>query len=169
MIFDLARSPIGARLVTGGTQSCRAAVVETLRDAGALVVAARAAVPSKPNPRRALHCMPFDLSTAEVVQRGRHSVLQQLGGTTSPPVNVLGVPTRRAVDSRLSTDIAWAKELNQNLCPQFVSIAPWLLPSILFGPSARRHHPCDFDPAPSASTRSYIGPTAAAKAGTVDV
>jgi NAD(P)-dependent dehydrogenase (short-subunit alcohol dehydrogenase family) len=86
MSFDLQLANRRA-LVTGGTKGVGAAVVETLRDAGALVVAAARSVPSKPT--HGVRFISADLSTAEGVSAVAQSVLQQLGGIDIL-VNVLG-------------------------------------------------------------------------------
>ena len=74
-------------LVTGGTKGVGAAVVGTLCDAGAQVVATARSAPSQPTD--GVCFLAADLSTAEGASAVAQSVLQQLGGIDIL-VNVLG-------------------------------------------------------------------------------
>ena len=99
MTFDLQLANRRA-LVTGGTKGVGAAVVETLRDAGAQVVATARSAPSRPTD--GVRFLAADLSTAEGANAVAQSVLQQLGGIDIL-VNVLGgssAPGRRIRGAR---------------------------------------------------------------------
>jgi len=86
MTFDLQLANKRA-LVTGGTKGVGAAVAETLRNAGAQVIAtARSAPSSLPDGVRFLAA---DLSTAEGTSAVAKEVLRQLGGIDIL-INVLG-------------------------------------------------------------------------------
>jgi NAD(P)-dependent dehydrogenase (short-subunit alcohol dehydrogenase family) len=86
MTFDLQIANRRA-LVTGGTKGVGEAVVETLREAGAQVVATARSAPSRL--AEGVRFLGADLSTAEGASAVAQSVLQQLGGVDIL-VNVLG-------------------------------------------------------------------------------
>src|SRR5258706_1013517 len=126
MTFDLQLANQRA-LVTGGTKGVGAAVVETLLNAGARVMAtARSALSSPVNDVRFVAA---DLSTAEGASAVAQSVLQQLGGVDIL-VNVLGGSGAPAGGFAALDDMEWSKELNQNLLPA-VRLDRALLPSML--------------------------------------
>jgi NAD(P)-dependent dehydrogenase (short-subunit alcohol dehydrogenase family) len=124
--FDL---QLGNRraLVTGGTKGIGAAVVGTLRDAGAQIVATARSVP--PRPAEGVRFFAADLSTAEGASAVAQSVLQQLGGIDIL-VNVLGGSSAPGGGFAALDDTQWAKELNQNLMPA-VRLDRALLPSMI--------------------------------------
>jgi NAD(P)-dependent dehydrogenase (short-subunit alcohol dehydrogenase family) len=68
-------------LVTGGTKGVGAAVVETLRDAGAQVVTTARSTPARRT--EGVRSVAADLSTAEGASAVAQSALRQLAG--SPP------------------------------------------------------------------------------------
>src|SRR5258705_9513775 len=86
MSFDLQLANRRA-LVTGGTKGVGAAVVRTLCDAGAQVVATARSAPSPPTD--GVRFLAADLSTSEGASVVVQSVMQQLGGIDIL-VNVLG-------------------------------------------------------------------------------
>ena len=126
MTFDLQLANRRA-LVTGGTKGVGAAVVETLRDAGAQVVATARSAPSRP--AEGVRFLAADLSTAEGASAVAQSVLQQLGGVDIL-VNVLGGSSAPGGGFAALDDTEWSKELNQNLMPA-VRLDRALLPSMI--------------------------------------
>src|SRR3984893_2813764 len=126
MAFDL-RLAHRRALVTGGTKGVAAAVVESLRDAGAQVVATARSVPSQP--AEGVRFLPADLSTADGVSAVAQSVLQLLGGIDIL-VNVVGGSSAPGGGFAALDDSVWSKELNQNLMPA-VRLDRALLPSMV--------------------------------------
>ncbi len=116
MSFDLQLANKRA-LVTGGTKGVGAAVVRTLCDAGAHVVATARSAPSQPTDD--VRFVAADLSASEGASVVAQSVLQQLGGSSAPGGGFA------ALD-----DNEWFKELNQNLMPA-VRLDRALLPSMI--------------------------------------
>src|SRR5260370_30230485 len=78
MSFDLELIKRRA-LVTGGTKGVGAAVVETLVDAGARVLATARSVPTHPS--KGVRYIAADLSTADGCAAVAAAALEQLGGT----------------------------------------------------------------------------------------
>ncbi len=126
MTFDLQLANQRA-LVTGGTKGVGAAVVETLRDAGARVVATARSAPSRPSD--GVHYLSADLSTAEGASAVARSVLEQLGGVDIL-VNVLGGSSAPGGGFAALGDKEWVQELDHNLMPA-VRLDRALLPSML--------------------------------------
>src|SRR5258706_150091 len=126
MTFDLQLANQRA-LVTGGTKGVGAAVVETLRDAGARVVATARSAPSRPSD--GVHYLSADLSTAEGASAVASSVLEQLGGVDIL-VNVLGGSSAPGGGFAALGDQEWVRELDHNLMPA-VRLDRALLPSML--------------------------------------
>jgi len=126
MSFDLDLATHRA-LVTGGTKGVGAAVVETLREAGAHVLAAARSIPARRT--EGMHYIAADLSTLEGTSAVAHSVLQQLGGIDIL-VNVLGGSSAPGGGFAELNDVEWSKELNQNLMPA-VRLDRALLPSMI--------------------------------------
>ena len=126
MTFDLQLANQRA-LVTGGTKGVGAAVVETLRDAGARVVATARSAPSRPSD--GVHYLSADLSTAEGASAVARSVLEQLGGVDIL-VNVLGGSSAPGGGFAALGDKEWVQELYHNLMPA-VRLDRALLPSML--------------------------------------
>src|SRR5258705_13987207 len=126
MTFDLELAHRRA-LVTGGTKGVGAAVVETLRDAGAQVVATARSAPSRP--AQGVRFLAGDLSTAEGVSAVARSVMQLLGGVDIL-VNVLGSSSAPGGGFAALDDLQWSRELDQNLMPA-VRLDSALLPSMI--------------------------------------
>jgi NAD(P)-dependent dehydrogenase (short-subunit alcohol dehydrogenase family) len=126
MSFDLQLAHRRA-LVTGGTKGIGAAVVATLLEAGAQIVATARSAP--PRPAAGVRFLAADLSTAEGVSALAQSVLQQLGGIDIL-VNVLGGSSAPGGGFAALDDTQWSKELNQNLMPA-VRLDRALLPSMI--------------------------------------
>jgi NAD(P)-dependent dehydrogenase (short-subunit alcohol dehydrogenase family) len=114
-------------LVTGGTRGIGAAVVETLLEAGAQVVAAARSAPSQPADH--LRFVVADLSTVDGARAAAQSVLQQLGGIDIL-VNVVGGSSAPGGGFAALDDEEWSKELNQNLMPA-VRLDRALLPTMI--------------------------------------
>jgi NAD(P)-dependent dehydrogenase (short-subunit alcohol dehydrogenase family) len=126
MSFDLQLADRRA-LVTGGTKGIGAAVVRTLVEAGARVVATARAAPSRPI--EGMRFLAADLSTAEGATAVAQSVLQQLGGIDIL-VNVLGGSSAPGGGFAALDDTQWSKELSQNLMPA-VRLDRAFLPSMI--------------------------------------
>jgi NAD(P)-dependent dehydrogenase (short-subunit alcohol dehydrogenase family) len=114
-------------LVTAGTKGVGAAVVETLRDAGAQVMTTARSVPARRS--EGVRYLAADLSTPEGASSVAQSVLQQLGGIDIL-VNVLGGSSAPGGGFAALNDTEWSKELNQNLMPA-VRLDRDLLPSMI--------------------------------------
>jgi NAD(P)-dependent dehydrogenase (short-subunit alcohol dehydrogenase family) len=125
MSFDLELSSRRA-LVTGGTKGIGAAVVETLRDAGAQVLTTARSIPARRT--EGVLYIAADLSTLEGASAVAQSALQQLGGIDIL-VNVLGGSNAPGGGFAALDDGEWSKELNQNLMPA-VRLDRALLPSM---------------------------------------
>jgi NAD(P)-dependent dehydrogenase (short-subunit alcohol dehydrogenase family) len=125
MSFDLELTSQRA-LVTGGTKGIGAAVVETLRNAGAQVLTTARSIPARRT--EGVHYIAADLSTLEGASAVAQSALQQLGGIDIL-VNVLGGSNAPGGGFAALDDGEWSKELNQNLMPA-VRLDRALLPSM---------------------------------------
>lgn len=130
MSFDLELTGRRA-LVTAGTKGIGAAVVDALRNAGAIVVATARAIPAEA--RTGVHYIAADITTAAGCAIVAQGVLDRLGGIDIL-VNVLGGSSAPAGGFAALDDEAWAKELDWNLMPA-VRLDRALLPSM---PTARR-------------------------------
>ena len=126
MNFDLDLADRRA-VVTGGTKGVGAAVVQTLREAGAQVLAAARSAPDRM--AEGAGFVAADLSTAEGVQALARSVLEQFGGVDIL-VNVFGGSSAPAGGFATLDDAEWSKELNRNLMSA-VRLDRALLPSML--------------------------------------
>src|ERR1700757_3357479 len=101
-------------LVTGATKGVGAAVVETLRDAEAHVLATARSAPSRL--ADGVRFLAADLSTAEGASAVAQSVLRQFGGVDIL-VNVLGGSSAPGGGFAALDDTEWSTALNQNLMP----------------------------------------------------
>ena len=126
MNFDLELADRRA-LVTGGTKGVGAAVVETLRDAGARVLVTARSAPVQT--AEGVGFVAADLSTAEGVHAVMRSVLERFGGIDIL-VNVFGGSSAPGGGFAALDDAQWSKELNQNLMSA-VRLDRALLPSML--------------------------------------
>jgi NAD(P)-dependent dehydrogenase (short-subunit alcohol dehydrogenase family) len=126
MSFDVDLTTCRA-LVTGGTKGVGAAVVESLRDAGAQVLTSARSIPARRT--ESVRYIAADLSTLEGATAVAQSVLQQLGGIDIL-VNVLGGSSAPGGGFAALDDEEWSKELNQNLMPA-VRLDRALLPSMI--------------------------------------
>lgn len=111
MSFDLELKGRRA-LVTGGTKGVGAAVVATLADAGAIVLATARKVPDRGVP--GVHHVAADLTTAEGCDAVAKAVHEHLGGIDIV-VNVLGGSNSPGGGFAVLGDAEWTQELNQNL------------------------------------------------------
>jgi NAD(P)-dependent dehydrogenase (short-subunit alcohol dehydrogenase family) len=126
MIFDLDLANRRA-LVTGGTKGVGAAVVETLREAGATVLAA-----ARSRPDRApdgVHYVAADLTTAEGCAAVVRAAVDRLGGVDIL-VNVLGGSSAPAGGFAALDDDIWRRELDWNLMAA-VRLDRALLPAMI--------------------------------------
>jgi NAD(P)-dependent dehydrogenase (short-subunit alcohol dehydrogenase family) len=114
-------------LVTGGTKGVGAAVVEVLRDAGAIVLTTARSLPSQPT--EGVRYIAADLSTADGCATVAKAVLRQLGGVDII-VDVLGGSSAPCGGFAVLDDAQWWKALNQNLMPA-VRLDRALLPSMI--------------------------------------
>ena len=126
MNFDLGLADRRS-LVTGGTKGVGAAVVETLRDAGARVLATARSAPAKT--AEGVGFVAADLSTAAGVDALARAALKELGGIDIL-VNVLGGSSAPSGGFAALDDAEWSKELNRNLMSA-VRLDRALLPSML--------------------------------------
>lgn len=126
MSFDLELANRRA-LVTGGTKGVGAAVVETLRGAGAQVIAIARAAPERPS--EGVRYLAADLSTAAGASAVADAALKHLGGVDIL-INVLGGSSAPGGGFAALDDAQWSKELNQNLMPA-VRLDRALLPSMI--------------------------------------
>jgi NAD(P)-dependent dehydrogenase (short-subunit alcohol dehydrogenase family) len=126
MSFDLQLRRRRA-LVTGGTRGVGKAVVETLRSAGAQVVATGRLLPAQPF--EGVHYVASDLSTEDGCAAVANSVMAQLGGVDIV-VNVVGGSSAPAGGFAALDETVWWQELNQNLMPA-VRLDRALLPSMI--------------------------------------
>lgn len=114
-------------LVTGGTKGVGAAVVESLRTAGVMVVATARSVPDTA-PDGIIY-IAADLTTAEGCRAVADAVLNSLGGIDII-VNVLGGSSAPGGGFATLNDDEWDAAINQNLMPA-VRIDRALLPSMI--------------------------------------
>lgn len=126
MSFDLELKNRRA-LVTGSTRGIGAAVVKTLLEAGAQVVATARSAPSRPVD--GVHYLAADLSTAEGARVVAQSVLQQLKGIDIL-INVLGGSSAPGGGFAVLDDAEWSRELNLNLMSA-VRLDRALLPTMI--------------------------------------
>lgn len=126
MSFDLGLAGRRA-LVTGGTKGVGAAVVKTLLDAGARVVATARSLPQDP-PDGAVY-IAADVTTAEGCAVVAAETLARLGGLDIL-VNVLGGSTSPPGGFAALGDDEWQAELDLNLMPA-VRLDRALLPAML--------------------------------------
>lgn len=126
MSFDLDLTARRA-LVTAGTKGVGAAVVETLRDAGAQVMTTARSIPARRT--EGVRYLAADLSTPEGASAVAQAMLQQLGGIDIL-VNVLGGSSAPDGGFAALDDTEWSKELSQNLMPA-VRLDRDLLPSMI--------------------------------------
>lgn len=126
MSFDLAIAGRRA-LVTAGTKGVGAAVVKTLTEAGAKVVATARTVPDK-SPE-GLQYVAADITTADGCAAVARGVLDRLGGVDII-VNVLGGSSAPPGGFAALGDDEWLRELNLNLMPA-VRLDRALLPSMI--------------------------------------
>jgi NAD(P)-dependent dehydrogenase (short-subunit alcohol dehydrogenase family) len=113
--------------VTGGTRGIGAAVVESLRNAGARVVTTARSLPGTPT--QGVHYVAADLATAEGCALAAESVLTRLG-VIDIAVHVVGGSTAPAGGFAALDDAAWCTALNQNLMSA-VRLDRALLPSMI--------------------------------------
>ncbi len=99
-------------LVTGGTKGIGAAVVRSLREAGAAVMAAARSAPV--HPIESVSYVSADLTTAQGAQSVAQAVLDRWGGI-DVLVHVLGGSSAPAGGFAVLDDAQWADALNQNL------------------------------------------------------
>src|SRR5436190_19918639 len=111
MTFDLDLASRRA-LVTGGTKGVGAAVVETLREAGATVLAAARSVPDRAPD--GVHHVAADLTTAEGCAAVVRAAEDRLGGVDIL-VNVLGGSSAPAGGFAALDDEIWRRERASNL------------------------------------------------------
>lgn len=102
-------------LVTGGTKGVGAAVVHSLLEAGARVIAAARSVPEDTSHDDLIY-VPSDLMTAKGCADLAQATLKQLGGI-DVIVNVLGGSSAPGGGFAALNDEAWTKEIDQNLMP----------------------------------------------------
>lgn len=126
MPFDLDLAGRRA-LVTGSTRGVGAAVVRTLLDAGATVLATARSVPD-PAPNGA-HYIAADLTVAAGCAAVVRAVTDRLGGIDIL-VNVLGGSSAPGGGFAALDDDAWRRELDQNLMPA-VRLDRALLPAMI--------------------------------------
>lgn len=126
MSFDLQLTGMRA-LVTGGARGVGAAVVQSLAEMNAQVVAVARSLPKQLVDK--VHYVAADLTTAEGVRHTSESVLQHLGGIDIL-VNVVGGSSAPSGGFAALDDAEWAKELDLNLMSA-VRLDRVLLPSMI--------------------------------------
>lgn len=126
MSFDLEIAGRRA-LVTGGTKGVGAAVVESLRKAGVIVLATARSVPQ--TAPAGVSYLAADLTTAEGCEAVAASVRERLGGVDFI-VNVLGGSSAPAGGFAALSDHEWETAFGQNLMPA-VRIDRALLPPMI--------------------------------------
>ncbi len=126
MSFDLELNGRRA-LVAGGTKDVGAAVVETLRAAGAKIVAAARSVPdSAPD---GVSYVAADLTTAEGCQAVIDAAFERLGGVDIL-INIIGGSTAPGGGFAVLDDGEWTSALNMNLMSA-VRIDRGVIPSMI--------------------------------------
>ena len=126
MSFDLQLEGMRA-LVTGGARGVGAAVVRTLVEEGAEVVAVARSLPSKPV--EGARYLTADLSTAEGALLVAGSAREHLGGVDIL-INVVGGSSSPSGGFAALDDVHWWNELNQNLLSA-IRMDRALLPSMI--------------------------------------
>lgn len=126
MSFDLGLAGKRA-LVTGGTKGVGQAVVSTLLDNGASVMAAARGIPD--GARAGLHWVRADLMTAQGCADLAAAAMATLGGIDIL-VNVLGGSSAPGGGFAALSDDIWQSELDQNLMPA-VRLDRALLPGMI--------------------------------------
>lgn len=126
MSFDLQLAGRRA-LVTGGTKGVGAAVVQTLCEAGAQVIATARAVPT--NAAEGLRYIAADLTSADGAAAVARSVLEHWG-SVDILVNLVGGSSAPGGGFAALDDAQWTRELDQNLMPA-VRLDRALLPAML--------------------------------------
>ena len=111
MSFDLQLTGRRA-LVTGGTRGVGAALVGTLAEAGARVVATALSLPR--NAVAGVHYVVADMSTAQGARQAAEAALRQWGGIDIL-VNVVGGSSAPAGGFAALDDEHWSRELELNL------------------------------------------------------
>lgn len=125
MSFDLQLE--GARvLVTAGTRGVGGAVVDTLTQLGARVVASARSIPARAD---RVHYLVADLATAAGAQHAAKAALDHLGGIDIL-VNVLGGSSAPAGGFLALDDAEWSKALDLNLMSA-VRLDRALLPTMI--------------------------------------
>lgn len=114
-------------VVSGGTKGIGAAVVATLRAAGAEVIASARTAP--PSMLEGVHLVAADLSTADGCSAFASAALATLGGV-DVIVHVVGGSSAPAGGFAVLDDDAWSQALDQNLMAA-VRLDRALLPSML--------------------------------------
>jgi len=114
-------------LVTGGTKGVGAAVVQSLQNAGAQVMATARSMPAQPVAD--VVYVTADLSTADGAADVAQAVFGRWGGVDIL-VNVLGGSSAPGGGFAALDDAQWADALNQNLMPA-VRLDRALLPAML--------------------------------------
>jgi len=114
-------------LVTGGTRGVGAAVVESLRNAGVVIVATARSVPERS--RQGVVYVAANLTTADGCKTVADAVLGHLGGIDIV-VHVLGGSNAPAGGFASLDDQEWEAAINQNLMPA-VRLDRALLPSMI--------------------------------------
>jgi NAD(P)-dependent dehydrogenase (short-subunit alcohol dehydrogenase family) len=126
MSFDLGLAGKRA-LVSGGTKGIGAAIVQTLAQAGATVVAVARTLPAQPV--EGVHYLAADLLTAEGCADAAQQTLNHLGGIDIV-VNAVGGSTAPGGGFAALDDAQWTKEIAHNLLPA-VRLDRALLPAML--------------------------------------
>nr|WP_298688431.1 SDR family oxidoreductase [uncultured Dongia sp.] len=126
MTFDLELAGRRA-LVTGGAKGIGAAVVESLRNAGAMVVTVARSVPD--TDPEGVSYIAGDLMTANGCKAVADAVLDRLGGVDII-INVLGGSSAPGGGFAALNDDEWEAAINQNLMPA-VRVDRALLPSMI--------------------------------------
>ncbi|WP_258869770.1 SDR family oxidoreductase [Paracoccus thiocyanatus] len=124
MSFDLDLADKRA-LVTGGTKGIGAAVVETLKRAGARVVTTARSLPAVPG----VHFVVADITAAEGCAAVAQGALDHLGGVDLI-VHVVGGSSAPPGGFAALDDGEWLKELNLNLMPA-IRLDRALLPGLI--------------------------------------
>jgi NAD(P)-dependent dehydrogenase (short-subunit alcohol dehydrogenase family) len=114
-------------LVTAGTKGVGAAVVGTLRNAGAQVMTTARSIPAQR--AEGVRYVAADLATPEGASTVAQAMLHEFGGIDIL-VNVLGGSSAPGGGFAALDDTEWSRELNQNLMPA-VRLDRDLLPSMI--------------------------------------